>query len=204
MSNPISKKRRTSSRPSNDHRSNISKAFYSAVDQSDTEDVFSEETRKIIKRILEVSSSKVDTNKSPVIGFTCSTFDLIHPGHILMLQDSRNQCDYLVVGVQSDPTIDRPNKNTPIQTFEERQIMINSCKYVDAVIEYSTENDLYNILMSLLPDIRILGSDWRGKQYTGFDINQIKIHWHDRSTHNYSTTSLRERIYSAEILRRIN
>jgi len=125
------------------------------------------------------------------IGFTCSAFDLLHPGHILMLKDCKNVCDYLIVGLQSDPTIDRENKNKPIQTLEERKIMIESIKYVDEVVIYHTEQELIQLMESVNPDIRIIGSDWRGKEVTG--ANLIPIHWHERN-HNFSTTNLRKRI----------
>ena len=138
------------------------------------------------------------------IGFTCSCFDLFHAGHYLMLKDAKNQCDFLVVGIQTDPTLDYSyrietggkNKNKPIQSFEERRIQIEGCKYVDFIVEYSDENELYEILKIVNPDVRILGSDWKGKKYTGYDLN-IPIHWHNRE-HSYSTSNLRKRVYEAE------
>ena len=138
------------------------------------------------------------------IGFTCSTFDLFHAGHYLMLKDAKDQCDILVVGLQTDPTLDEEyrmetggkNKNKPIQSFDERKIQIEGCKYVDHVIPYSTEDDLMKLLKELKPDIRILGSDWKGKQYTGHEL-QIPIHWHNRD-HDYSTSNLRKRVYLGE------
>ena len=138
------------------------------------------------------------------IGITFSTFDLIHPGHILMLEDCKNVCEHLIVGVQSDPTIDRNTandeyskisgkpKNTPIQTLEERLIMIKAIKFVDEVFVYDTEKDLYNWLDNNNWDIRILGSDWEGKKFTGCDIKG-KIHFHKRD-HNWSSTTFRKRI----------
>ena len=131
------------------------------------------------------------------IGFTCSSFDILHCGHALMLKDSKEQCDILIVGLQTDPTIDRKEKNKPVQSFEERKIMISSIKYVDKVITYSTENELYQILEYLKPDVRILGTDWKGKEYTGHKL-PIKIHWHNRD-HDWSTSNLRKRIYEAEL-----
>ena len=137
-------------------------------------------------------------------GITFSSFDLIHPGHIVMLQDCKTVCDYLIVGVQSDPTIDRnktndlyskisgKKKNLPIQTLEERLIMIKAIKYIDEVFVYHTEEDLYNWLTTNKWDIRILGSDWEGKNFTGFDIKG-EIYFHKRD-HNWSTTNFRERI----------
>ena len=138
------------------------------------------------------------------IGVTFSTFDLIHPGHIIMLKDCKNVCEHLIVGVQSDPTIDRKNindsysqisgkqKNSPIQTLEERLIMIKSIKFVDEVFVYNTEKDLYDWLLNNKWDIRILGSDWEGKKFTGHDI-EGKLYFHKRD-HDWSTTGFRERI----------
>ena len=134
---------------------------------------------------------------SKKIGFACGCFDLIHPGHILMLQDCKSVCDYLIVAVQSDPTINRNNKNKPIQTLDERVIMVKSIKYVDEVKTYTTEDQLYQMLVDISPDIRIIGSDWKNNpQFTGGDLN-IKLHFHDRN-HNHSTTNLRKRVYKAE------
>ena len=130
-------------------------------------------------------------------GFTCSCFDLLHAGHIKMLQDERNQCDYLIVGLQSDPTIDRPDtKNKPIQTLEERQIMLASVRFVDKIVIYESEKELYNYLKTNRPDVRILGSDYKNKDFTGKDLN-IDIYYHKRD-HDWSTTNLRKRIAVAE------
>ena len=144
------------------------------------------------------------------IGFTCSTFDLLHAGHHIMLKDSKQQCDILVVALQTDPTIDveyrkktdepGKKKNKPIQEFDERLIQIESCKYVDYIIKYSTEEDLINILKSLNPDVRVLGTDWKGKQYTGYELH-IPIYWHIRN-HDFSTSNLRKRIYQEESKKR--
>ena len=138
------------------------------------------------------------------IGVTFSTFDLIHPGHIIMLEDCKNVCNHLIVGVQSDPTIDRKKindpysqisgkpKNSPVQTLEERLIMIKSIKFVDEVFVYNTEQDLYDWLLNNKWDIRILGSDWEGKKFTGHDI-EGKLYFHKRD-HDWSSTGFRERI----------
>ena len=126
------------------------------------------------------------------IGFTCSCFDLLHAGHILMLKDAKAQCDKLIVGLQTDPTIDRPEKNKPIQSFEERKIQLESVKYVDEVIKYETENELYELLKVLRPNVRILGSDYEGKYFTGDDLN-IPIYYHKRD-HEYSSTRIRKEI----------
>ena len=85
-------------------------------------------------------------NKNIKVGFTCSCFDLLHAGHILMLKDAKAQCDKLIVGLQTDPTLDRPEKNKPIQTYEERYIQLEAVKYVDEIVQYDTENDLYLLL----------------------------------------------------------
>lgn len=135
------------------------------------------------------------------IGFTCSCFDLLHTGHLIMLKDAKEQCDILVVGLQTDPCIDRPDKNKPVQSFFERELMIRSLKYIDEIIIYATEEDLYHILTALKPDVRIIGSDWKDKTYTGHDLVDIPMHWHAR-THNYSTSNLRQNIYEAEKLKR--
>lgn len=131
------------------------------------------------------------------IGIVASCFDLLHTGHLIMLQDAKQQCDVLVVCLQTDPTIDRPHKNKPVQQFVERETMINAVRYIDEVIVYTTEYDYYNILKYLNPEIRILGSDWKGKKYTGYDLVDIPIHFHAR-THSYSTSNLRKRIFEAE------
>ena len=131
------------------------------------------------------------------IGFTCSCFDLLHTGHILMLEDAKSQCAKLIVGLQEDPTIDRPkSKNKPIQSLNERKKMLEAIKYIDEIILYKTEKNLYKLLQMLKPDIRILGSDYKNKSFTGDDLN-IKIYYHNRN-HSYSSTNLRKRILSAE------
>ena len=126
------------------------------------------------------------------VGFTCSSFDLLHAGHILMLKDAKEQCDYLIVGLQTDPTLDRPEKNKPIQSFEERKIQLEAVKYVDEILKYNTEKELFEILRMLRPDVRILGSDYEGKYFTGAELN-IPIYYHKRN-HNYSSSNLRQKI----------
>jgi len=125
-------------------------------------------------------------------GFTCGAFDLLHPGHILMLKEIHEQCDFLVVGLHTDPTIDRPEKNKPIETVEERRIRLESCKYVDEIITYDTEADLYELLKNLNPDVRFIGADWEGRHFTGDDLD-IKVIFNSRN-HNHSSTNLRKRI----------
>ena len=126
------------------------------------------------------------------VGFTCSCFDLLHAGHIIMLKYAKARCDKLIVGLQSDPTIDRPKKNKPIQSLEERRIQLEAVRYVSEIFTYDTEEELYKKLLDIKPDVRILGSDYIGKSFTGDDLD-IKIYYHDRN-HNYSTTNLRKKI----------
>ena len=130
-------------------------------------------------------------------GFTCGTFDLLHAGHILMFKEIRNQCDFLVVGLQIDPsTTDESyrgkKKHKPIETIEERKIKLEGCKYIDQIILYDTEADLFNLLKELKPDVRFLGADWKDKHFTGEDL-PIKVIFNSRD-HNYSSSNLRKRI----------
>ena len=132
------------------------------------------------------------------IGFTCSAFDLFHAGHVLMLAEAKSQCEYLIVGLQTDPTIDRPEKNKPVQSVFERFVQVEGCKHVDMVIPYATEADLLNILKSIHIDVRILGEEYQNRTFTGEDLD-IEIYFNTRS-HAFSTTELRERIANAEVL----
>lgn len=129
-------------------------------------------------------------------GFTCGSFDLLHAGHVLMLQEAKTVCDYLIVGLQTDPTIDRESKNKPIQSLEERKIQLSAVKYVDEVIVYETENDLYKLLKKLRPAIRIIGVDHKGKKFTGHDLD-IELFFNSRK-HSWSSSSLRKRIAEHE------
>ena len=133
-------------------------------------------------------------------GFTCSTFDLFHAGHIVMLEEAKRQCDYLVVGIQIDPTL----KNKPVQSIIERQLQVKACKYVDEVILYSTEKELEDILMTLPIDVRILGEEYMDKEFTGKDIclkRGIRLHYNKRD-HYFSSTDLRKRVFEAEAKRK--
>lgn len=136
------------------------------------------------------------------MGFTCGSFDLLHTGHALMLEEARSHCDRLFVGLQSDPTLDRPEKNKPVQTLEERLIMLKSIRWVDEVCVYSTESDLVRLLETLKPDVRIIGADWKGKPFTGFEL-PIRVVFNTRD-HGYSTSSLRERVFHAEFEKRVS
>ena len=117
-----------------------------------------------------------------------------------MLEEARRQCDHLVVGLQTDPSIDRPQKNKPVQTLEERMTVLRGVKWVDEIRTYSTEEDLYEMISLMAPDVRILGADWKGKEYTGHDLN-IKVYFNTRS-HGWSTSDLRKRVYEAELKKR--
>ena len=131
------------------------------------------------------------------VGFTCGAFDVLHTGHALMLEEAKTVCDYLIVGVQSDPSVDRPGKNKPVQGYEERIMMVKAIRYVDEVVLYDTEDDLVRLLERLKPDVRILGADWEGKKYTGCELPIVPFF--NSRNHSYSSSSLRKRIAAAEI-----
>jgi len=131
------------------------------------------------------------------VGIVASCFDLFHAGHILMLMEAKEHCDRLIVALQSDPTIDRPDKNKPVQALSERYIQLEACKYVDQIVPYDTEADLYNLLAGYDWDVRFLGMDYIDRtEFTGSDLD-IPIHYCSRR-HNYSSSSLRERILKAK------
>jgi len=141
------------------------------------------------------------------IGITFSTFDMLHAGHVAMLSEAKNHCDYLIAGLQTDPTIDRPDtKNKPIQSIVERQIQLAACRYVDEVVVYQTEQDLIDLLLILPLDVRILGVEYEDVEFTG------KYEGHDRGIqhvfnsrdHSFSSSSLRKRVADAQILNVIN
>ena len=125
--------------------------------------------------------------------------ELSYAGHLIMLKDAKSKCDKLIVGLQTDPSVDRKDKNKPIQSLEERKIQLEAVKYIDEIIVYKTENDLHKLLFELDPDVRILGSDWKAKPFTGYNLN-IPIYFHERK-HDYSTSALRKKIYVEEALR---
>lgn len=127
------------------------------------------------------------------VGFTCSCFDLFHAGHIMMLKEAKTVCDYLIVGLQTDPTIDRPEKNQPIQSVFERFVQLQSCKYVDEVVVYQTEKELMDILMSYPINVRIVGEEYKDKDFTGKSLEHVEIHYNERK-HSFSTTELRGRV----------
>ena len=135
------------------------------------------------------------------IGITFSTFDLLHAGHIAMLSEARNHCDYLICGLQTDPTIDRPDsKNPPVQTIVERQIQLAATRYVDEIVIYQTEEDLRDLLLVLPIDVRIIGVEYQDKEFSGKDICEkrgIKVIYNGRD-HSFSSSSLRKRVASAQ------
>lgn len=126
-------------------------------------------------------------------GFTCSCFDLFHAGHIMMLKEAKSVCDHLIVGLQTDPTIDRPEKNKPIQSVFERFVQLQACRYVDEIVIYQTEKELMDILLSYPIDVRIVGEEYRNKEFTGKDLDHVDIHYNERK-HSFSTTELRQRV----------
>ena len=135
------------------------------------------------------------------IGITFSTFDLLHAGHIAMLAEAKNHCDYLIAGLQTDPTIDRhDSKNPPVQSVVERQIQLSACRYVDEVVIYQTEKDLEDILLTLPIDVRILGVEYLHQEFTGRAIcekRNIDLVFNTRD-HSFSSSSLRKRVAEAE------
>ena len=135
------------------------------------------------------------------IGITFSTFDMLHAGHIAMLSEAKNHCDYLIAGLQTDPTIDRPDtKNHPVQSIVERQIQLAACRYVDEVVVYQTEQDLCDLLLILPVDVRILGVEYENEQFSGDEEcfkRNIKLIFNGRD-HSFSSSSLRRRVVAAE------
>ena len=130
------------------------------------------------------------------IGFTCSTFDLLHAGHVQMLREAKQQCEYLVCGLQIDPTTDRKEKNKPLQNVVERYTQLKAVRYVDEIIPYSTERELIDILELYTFHVRILGEEYRYKEFTGKEICQekdIELYFNNRA-HRFSSTHLRNSI----------
>lgn len=135
------------------------------------------------------------------IGFNCSTFDLFHAGHVTMLREEKRHCDYLIVAVQVDPTVDRPDtKNKPVMSIYERFMCVSACKYVDEILVYHTEEDLLNMLKTIHIDIRFLGDEYKTKDFTGKQWcldHGIELFYHERQ-HPYSSSTLRKRVWEAE------
>ena len=134
------------------------------------------------------------------IGITFSAFDLLHAGHIKMLEEAKRQCDYLICGLQTDPTIDRPEKNKPVQTVVERYIQLKACKHVDEIVPYATEQDLEDILRAFKIDVRIVGEEYKEKSFTGriyCKENGILLYFNKRN-HRFSSSELRREIVEKE------
>ena len=130
------------------------------------------------------------------VGITFSSFDLFHTGHVAMLKEAKANCDHLMVGLQTDPTVDRPEKNKPIQSVFERYVQLEGCKYIDQIIPYSTEKEIEDILLTYNIDIRFIGEEYKEKEFTGKQLcidKDIKLYYNKRQ-HSFSTTNLRTRI----------
>ncbi len=126
------------------------------------------------------------------VGIVCGSFDVIHPGYIKMFMDAKSVCDKVLIALQSDPSIERPHKEKPLQTPKEREFILRSIRYIDDVVHYTTEKDLYEILKTDIYDVRILGTDYKDADYTGKDLGR-PVYWHSRD-HSYSTTKYKKRI----------
>jgi glycerol-3-phosphate cytidylyltransferase len=134
------------------------------------------------------------------IGFTCSCFDLFHAGHIMMLKECKENCDYLIVGLQTDPTMDRPEKNTPVQSVFERFVQLQACKYVDEIVIYATEKDLVDVLLSYKINKRFVGEEYSDKNFTGKNLGH-QIFYNSRK-HSFSTTELRKRVENSNKIKK--
>lgn len=135
-------------------------------------------------------------------GITFSAFDLFHAGHVKMLEEAKQNCDYLIVGLQTDPTIDRPAKNKPTQSVVERYIQLKGCKFVDEIVPYATEQDLEDILKAFAIDLRIVGDEYREKDFTGRVYCEEKgiVLYYNTRDHRFSSSSLRQEVYKKELL----
>ena len=134
------------------------------------------------------------------VGFTASSFDLFHSGHVAMLKEARNNCDFMIVGLQTDPTIDRPEKNQPIQSVFERYVQLEGCKYIDEIIPYATEQHLVDILLTYKINVRFIGEEYKSKTFTGKQLcvdKGIELYYNKRQ-HSFSTSGLRKRISEAK------
>ncbi len=146
--------------------------------------------------LQHIQHAAAHAKQKGTVGITCGAFDLCHYGHILVFQECKSVCDYLIVALQSDPSLDRAYKNRPVQSLTEREGLLRAIKYIDDIVLYDTEGDLYELLQKLPINVRIIGNDWHGKKYTGWDL-PIPMHFNKRD-HGYSTSELRRRIHSAE------
>ena len=136
-------------------------------------------------------------------GITFSTFDLLHAGHVKMLEEAKLHCDFLIVGLQIDPTIDRPSKNKPTQSVVERYIQLKACRFVDEIVPYATEQDLEDILKSFRIDVRIVGDEYKNRDFTGrsyCEDKDIELYFNSRN-HRFSSSGLRQEVYQKELLK---
>ena len=144
-------------------------------------------------------------NSKRVVGFTASTFDLLHAGHIAMLREAKSMCDYLICGLQVDPSLDRPEKNAPVQTLVERWTQLQAVKYVDEIIPYQTEKDLEDILELFHMDYKIMGQEYKDKDFTGKEICRrrgIQLYFNKRD-HRFSSSGLRERVHNIQMMKEL-
>jgi len=144
-------------------------------------------------------------NSKRVVGFTASTFDLLHAGHIAMLREAKSMCDYLICGLQVDPSMDRPEKNAPVQTLVERWTQLQAVKYVDEIIPYQTEKDLEDILELFHMDYKIMGQEYKDKDFTGKEICRrrgIQLYFNKRD-HRFSSSGLRERVHNIQMMKEL-
>lgn len=148
-----------------------------------------------------VNKIENNTRIQPRIGITFSAFDLLHAGHIKMLEEAKRQCDYLICGLQTDPTLDRPEKNKPTQTVVERYIQLKGCKFVDEIVPYATEQDLEDILRSFKIDVRIIGDEYADKDFTGRKYCEEKgiDFYFNKRDHRFSSSSLRKEVAVLEL-----
>jgi glycerol-3-phosphate cytidylyltransferase len=139
-----------------------------------------------------------------IIGFTASTFDLLHAGHVMMLREAKSQCDYLICGLQVDPSLDRANKNAPVQTLVERYAQLSSVKYVDEIVCYASEKDLEDILELYPINVKIMGIEYKDKDFTGREICKrrgIRLYFNSRD-HRFSTSDLRARVVNSQPIKK--
>lgn len=149
---------------------------------------------------VETAKKHQDYNPGSRVGITFSTFDLLHAGHIMMLAEAKRQCDYLICGLQMDPTLDRPEKNAPTQTVVERYIQLRGCEYVDEIVPYSTEQDLEDILRAFKLDVRIVGDEYENRDFTGRSYCEeagIELYFNSRD-HRFSSSGLRKIVAARE------
>ena len=136
-----------------------------------------------------------------IVGFTASTFDLLHAGHVSMLREAKEQCEYLICGLQVDPSLDRPEKNSPVQTLVERYTQLAAVRYVDEIIPYQSEQDLEDILKTVNIDVRIIGAEYKDTTFTGratCAARGIEIYFNKRD-HRFSTSDLRRRVSELQV-----